>query len=160
MGIRYALVWYNAKSINHAIGWWSTGLLILFRLFQGIAAGGELVGAYIYTIESVEKMKQHRIEYEEHMLSMSITSSNSMSNKSINTTDTNDLLHPYFSSGFWGSSCEATGVVGLSIGIGVAAILRYCFSREFVLYVGWRIPFWFGILLGTGICTVHVSVMH
>lgn len=33
-------------------GWWGTGVLIFLRLLQGIAVGGELVGAFIFTVEA------------------------------------------------------------------------------------------------------------
>ena len=36
----------------HHIGWPATALLVILRLLQGIAVGGELVGAFIYTIEA------------------------------------------------------------------------------------------------------------
>ena len=36
----------------HHIGWTATALLVFLRLLQGIAVGGELVGAFIYTIEA------------------------------------------------------------------------------------------------------------
>lgn len=36
----------------HHIGWPATALLVFLRLLQGIAVGGELVGAFIYTIEA------------------------------------------------------------------------------------------------------------
>jgi MHS family proline/betaine transporter-like MFS transporter len=38
----------------HQIGWTATALLVFLRLLQGLAAGGELVGAFIYTIESTK----------------------------------------------------------------------------------------------------------
>lgn len=36
----------------HQSGYISTFLLVFFRLLQGLACGGELVGAFIYTIEA------------------------------------------------------------------------------------------------------------
>ncbi len=38
----------------HSIGYIGTILLIIFRLCQGFAVGGELVGAFIYTLEAAE----------------------------------------------------------------------------------------------------------
>jgi MHS family proline/betaine transporter-like MFS transporter len=34
------------------LGWTATVLLVFLRLLQGVAVGGELVGAFIYTIEA------------------------------------------------------------------------------------------------------------
>jgi len=36
----------------HQIGWLAPVALVFFRLLQGLAAGGELVGAFLYTIEA------------------------------------------------------------------------------------------------------------
>jgi len=36
----------------HIMGWYATAALVFLRLLQGIAVGGELVGAFIYTIEA------------------------------------------------------------------------------------------------------------
>jgi MHS family proline/betaine transporter-like MFS transporter len=38
-----------------SFGWVSSFLLVILRLMQGLAAGGELVGAFLYTLESAEE---------------------------------------------------------------------------------------------------------
>lgn len=40
------------------IGWCAPVLLVLLRCLQGLAAGGEIVGAYIYTIEATEGVRK------------------------------------------------------------------------------------------------------
>jgi len=42
----------------HIIGWYATAALVFLRLLQGIAVGGELVGAFIYTIEATGGMNR------------------------------------------------------------------------------------------------------
>jgi MFS family permease len=38
----------------HSIGYLATFFLILLRMLQGLAVGGEMIGAYIFTIEACE----------------------------------------------------------------------------------------------------------
>jgi MFS transporter, MHS family, proline/betaine transporter len=38
----------------HQWGWTATAALVVFRLLQGLACGGEIVGAFIYTIEATK----------------------------------------------------------------------------------------------------------
>jgi MHS family proline/betaine transporter-like MFS transporter len=40
-----------------SIGWFSACALVIFRLMQGLAAGGELVGAFLYTLEATNDGK-------------------------------------------------------------------------------------------------------
>lgn len=37
-----------------SVGWIASAALVLLRLLQGLAAGGELVGAYLYTLEATD----------------------------------------------------------------------------------------------------------
>lgn len=90
------------------IGWWAPALLMLLRLIQGLAAGGELVGALIFTLESTGG--KH--------------------------------------TGFWGGACKATGNLGSTVGIGVAALLRTQLSADELQAWGWRVPFLLGIVFG------------
>ena len=86
----------------------TTILLIILRLMQGLAVGGELVGAYIYTIEATGGKDR----------------------------------------GFWGAMCKASGNLGTTLGMGVAALLRCFLSKEDLHSWGWRLPFLSGILFG------------
>lgn len=86
----------------------TTIFLVLLRLMQGLAVGGELVGAYIYTIEAAGGIDR----------------------------------------GFWGAMCKASGNLGTTLGMGVAALLRCYLSREALYSWGWRIPFLSGVLFG------------
>jgi MFS family permease len=90
------------------IGISATIMLIILRLIQGLAVGGELVGAFIYTIENTGGV--HR--------------------------------------GFWGACCKASGNMGSTIGMGVAALLRYFLAPEDFYSWGWRLPFLSGIVFG------------
>ncbi|RYH25999.1 MFS transporter [archaeon] len=90
------------------VGWLAPVLLLILRMIQGLAAGGELVGALIFTLEST---------HGRHC-------------------------------GFWGGACKATGNFGSTVGIGVAALLRYLLSEKDMLAWGWRVPFWMGIVFG------------
>lgn len=90
------------------IGWWAPAGLMLLRLIQGLAAGGEMVGAFIFTLESTEG---------KHV-------------------------------GFWGGACKATGNLGSSTGIGLAALLRLTLNHNDLHQWGWRIPFLMGIVFG------------
>jgi MFS family permease len=91
------------------VGKTATMLLVFLRLCQGLAVGGELVGAFIYTIESTKGVNR----------------------------------------GFWGGAVKASGNLGTAMGMGLAAILRTCLSKEQLYSFGWRIPFLLGIVFGT-----------
>ena len=86
----------------------TTIFLVLLRLMQGLAVGGELVGAYIYTIEAAGGVDR----------------------------------------GFWGAMCKASGNLGTTLGMGVAALLRCYLSHEALYSWGWRLPFLSGVLFG------------
>lgn len=82
--------------------------LVILRLMQGLAVGGELVGAYVYTIEATGGKDR----------------------------------------GFWGAMCKASGNLGTTLGMGIAALLRSYLSREALLKWGWRLPFLSGVIFG------------
>lgn len=86
----------------------TTIFLVILRLMQGLAVGGELVGAYVYTIEATGGKDR----------------------------------------GFWGAMCKASGNLGTTLGMGIAALLRSFLSREALLKWGWRLPFLSGVLFG------------
>ena len=86
----------------------TTIFLVILRLMQGLAVGGELVGAYIYTIEATGGKDR----------------------------------------GFWGAMCKASGNLGTTLGMGVAALLRCYLTRDSLHTWGWRLPFLSGILFG------------
>jgi MFS family permease len=90
------------------IGVWAAILLILLRMCQGIASGGEMPGAFCNVFETCEQAR----------------------------------------SGYWGGACKATAVLGNSLGIGMAALIRNMFTEEQVESFGWRIAFLFGTILG------------
>lgn len=96
------------------VGIYAVVILIMLRACQGIAAGGELIGMYIFAVESVK-----------------------------GGTDSEG-----FGKCFWSSSCEATGIFGMSVGMGAVSMLRSYCSSDFLATVGWRIPFWCGALIG------------
>lgn len=86
----------------------TTIFLIILRLMQGLAVGGELVGAYIYTIEATGGKDR----------------------------------------GFWGAMCKASGNLGTTLGMGVAALLRCYLTRDALHNWGWRLPFLSGVIFG------------
>jgi MFS family permease len=86
----------------------STVILIVLRLIQGLAVGGELVGAFIFTIEATGGKAR----------------------------------------GFWGGACESCAGLGVTLGMGVVAILRAFTTKEELRRWGWRLPFLGSILFG------------
>lgn len=86
----------------------STVILIVLRLIQGLAVGGELVGAFIFTIEATGGRAR----------------------------------------GFWGGACESCAGLGVTLGMGVVAILREFTTKEELHRWGWRLPFLGSILFG------------
>jgi MHS family proline/betaine transporter-like MFS transporter len=86
----------------------STVILIILRLIQGLAVGGELVGAFIFTIEATGGKSR----------------------------------------GFWGGACESCAGLGVTLGMGVVAILRAVTTKEQLNQWGWRSPFLGSVLFG------------
>ena len=41
------------------IGYWATGMIVILRMMQGVAVGGEMVGTYIYTGNIIEASRAH-----------------------------------------------------------------------------------------------------
>ena len=104
-------------------------LLILMRVFQGLAAGGEFGTAIVYTIE--------------------ISTQGSKGKK--NGSTIYDV--PYSNrvcacKGYWGGLCIAGAAVGTLLGTGVSAAVRNSLSHEDMDEWGWRIPFLLTPLVG------------
>lgn len=89
------------------LGIYATILLILIRLMQGIAVGGEFVGSMVFIHEGAQSFH-----------------------------------------GLWGGATKASAVFGNTLGLGVAAILRYALSDAQLRSYGWRIPFGIGAVIG------------
>jgi len=50
--------------------------------------------------------------------------------------------------GLYGSACLGSACLGLTLGVGMAALLRETLSNEAMLTWGWRLPFLLGIIVG------------
>lgn len=90
-----------------AIGWLAPALLILLRLGQGLALGGEYGGAATYVAEHC----------------------------------------PDGSRGYWTSWIQTTATLGLFMSLGVILLCRTWLSPEDFAAWGWRVPFWFSLVL-------------
>ena len=143
IGINYYISMYalHVLSLTYIIntGWIATFLLIVCRIIQGIAAGGEMVGAFIYTIEGVETYTSSSISSNSNSSGSNSSGSNKMntpcngySNIKVPFQDVNGLNgekkvgvssrskshknEVFGGKGFWGACCKATGNLGLTMG--------------------------------------------
>ena len=132
-------------NINGFVGWLATFLLIVCRIIQGIAAGGEMVGAFIYTVEGVEsycKSIHHshthsnthsstpfpaaHIEEGTGAITHGVTAGSTIStgvrvgrrtkDRSSVASRSDGKNETMGGKGFWGACCKATGNVGLTMG--------------------------------------------
>lgn len=89
------------------VGYWSTALLILIRVLQGLSVGGQITSSLVFTVER----------------------------------------HPKSEWGFYGSFVFMAAHVGGLLGSLTSYILRSTLSESQLKSWGWRIPFFFGLVV-------------
>jgi MFS transporter, MHS family, proline/betaine transporter len=114
----------------NSVGYLATILLVLLRMLQGLAVGGEMIGAYIFTIEACEPTQK------------GLWGKSFPPPPLIFSPHLDLLLYSV------GGVCKATALSGTVLGMGFVTLLRELLSDDDLQSWGWRIPFLASVLLG------------